>query len=124
LPLCRDTITFLRRNPRLHAHEGGAGGVPLGLDLLRVESLNALDAATCARVLRKNYAMLVSMCPFVCDARSVVTTDPPHVGPPIPELTSPWTKLWIYQLVSVWVCWVWVMFSFSCFHFSLSSPHF
>ncbi len=44
----------------------------IGLDLLRCESLNALDGITCARVLEKNYALLVSMAPLNPDVRSVV----------------------------------------------------
>ena len=47
-------------------HEDG-----LGLDLLRCESLNSLDAATCMRVLQKNYAVLISMVPLSKDVRSV-----------------------------------------------------
>jgi hypothetical protein len=40
--------------------------------MLRCESLNALDALTCSRVLVKNYALLVSMAPLNRDVRSVV----------------------------------------------------
>ena len=44
----------------------------IGLDLLRCESLNALDAVTCSRVLEKNYMLLCSMAPLHRDVRSVV----------------------------------------------------
>ena len=55
----RDTILFLRHNRELNldsAAEQNGGGVGLGVDLLRCESLLGLDPATCARVLNKNYA--------------------------------------------------------------------
>lgn len=57
----RRTINFLRHNPKLGhwSEDGGAvgmGNLGMGLDLLRCESLLSLDAATCARVLNKNYA--------------------------------------------------------------------
>lgn len=72
----------------------------LGVDLLRCESLNALDAATCGRVLRRNYALLVSMTPVSRDVRTVSSVMPPHIGPGIPEMTSLWFKMWLYETAS------------------------
>lgn len=45
----RSTILFLRQNPRMDE-------VTTGVDLIRCESLQSLDAATCSRLLNKNYA--------------------------------------------------------------------
>ena len=47
----RNTIKFLRHNPKLVLH----GEAENGLDLLRCESIASLDPATIARVLQKNY---------------------------------------------------------------------
>ena len=68
-------------------------------DLLRCESLNSLDNDTLCRVLQKNYDVLVSMAPLGQDVQPVVTIDPPHLGPPIPEVNSIWYKLWLYKNV-------------------------
>jgi hypothetical protein len=103
----RQTIRFLRRNPLLpldpnsDSSEGGAEQVQVGagLDLLRCESVNALDAATCGRVLKKNYSLLISMSPLARETRTVMSCIPPHVGPAIPELSSMWFKLWLYHKI-------------------------
>lgn len=44
----RATILFLRQNPKMDE-------IAAGLDLVRCESLQSLDAATCSRLLNKNY---------------------------------------------------------------------
>lgn len=44
----RATILFLRQNPKMD-------DIAAGLDLIRCESLQSLDAATCSRLLNKNY---------------------------------------------------------------------
>ena len=113
----KDTLRFLRRNARLgigsssssskeevekgekdfHQVQATTTTKGLGVDLLRCESINALDTDTCARVLQKNYSLLVSMSPLARDVRSVASVEPPHVGPAIPEMTSLWFKLWLYE---------------------------
>ena len=47
----RSTILFLRHNRQLDEH-----GLCLALDLIRCESLQSLDPATCSRLLIKNYS--------------------------------------------------------------------
>lgn len=42
-----------------------------GIDLVRCESLNALDQATRIRVLQRNYAFLISMAPLTRDVKSL-----------------------------------------------------
>ena len=101
--ILRQTIRFLRRNPLLplespEGREEDGGGV--GLDLLRCESVNSLDAATAGRVLKKNYSLLLSMSPLARETRTVMSCLPPHVGPAIPELTSIWFKLWLYGKIA------------------------
>lgn len=49
----RNTLKFIRHNPSLFGEEAGASGI--GIDLLRLESMASLDAATLKRVLQKNY---------------------------------------------------------------------
>jgi hypothetical protein len=78
---------------------------PMGLDLLRVESLAALDDESRQRVLAKNYSLLFSMSPYNNSGESLnsppVTSDSPfHMGPPIPEINSVWFKLFLYDLIS------------------------
>ncbi|CAL1270776.1 unnamed protein product [Larinioides sclopetarius] len=96
----RDTIVFLRRNPELMActDENKNGSAGLGLDLLRCESLQNLDQETYSRLLNKNYSLLISMAPLTNEIRPVSSCTPPHLGPPIPEVSSVWFKLFIYSL--------------------------
>ena len=51
----RDTIRFLRYNKDIST-DVECNGTGQGIDLLRCESLLGLEAATCARVLNKNYS--------------------------------------------------------------------
>uniref|UniRef100_A0A2R5LL69 Protein FAM91A1 n=1 Tax=Ornithodoros turicata TaxID=34597 RepID=A0A2R5LL69_9ACAR len=98
----QDTVRFLRHNGNVQpVHQGGASsphGTGLGLDLVRCESLQNLDRDTCARLLRKNYALLVSMAPLTNEVRPVTSCIPPHLGPAIPEVNSAWFKLFIYVI--------------------------
>jgi len=92
-----------------------------GVDLVRCESLQALDPATRMRVLQRNYAVLISMAPLSRDINalsrygggrefaetlfstsfpSLHSVKPAHMGPAIAELTSAWFKLYLYVLVS------------------------
>lgn len=94
------TVRFLRYNTAI-APEGGTTAEEssgLGLDLVRCESLQNLDQETCARLLNKNYALLVSMAPLSNEVRPVTSCSPPHLGPAIPEVNSAWFKLFIYVL--------------------------
>ena len=99
----RDVIRFLRWNPRLGmvdvaAEEGGAAAERgLGLDLLRCESISALGAATCRRVLQRSYAALISLAPLSRDTRTVISCAPPHLGPAVPEMGGEWHLLWLYS---------------------------
>ncbi|KAK6641108.1 hypothetical protein RUM44_012810 [Polyplax serrata] len=87
----RSTILFLRQNPRMD-------GVTAGVDLIRCESLQSLDVATCSRLLNKNYALLVSMAPLSKEVRPINGSTPPHLGPATPEVNSVWFKFFIYFL--------------------------
>jgi hypothetical protein len=91
----KSTIEFLRRNPKLNPEQGAGQGV----DLLRCESLKSLDPNTLARILKKNYEVLVSMALLGQDVTPVMTINPPHLGPPIPEINTIWFKLWLYKNV-------------------------
>ncbi|GFY47418.1 protein FAM91A1 [Trichonephila inaurata madagascariensis] len=96
----RDTITFLRRNPELMVccDDTKSSSTGLGLDLLRCESLQNLDQETCSRLLNKNYCLLISMAPLTNEIRPVSSCSPPHLGPPIPEVSSVWFKFFLYSL--------------------------
>lgn len=114
----RDTVQFLRRNPSLidqsttasqddifsNPLPSAASEVPssspsaAGLDLLRCESLQGLDAATCSRVLNKNYSLLISVAPLSNEVRPINSNVPHHLGPVIPEVNSAWFKLFTYHI--------------------------
>ncbi|XP_044756483.1 protein FAM91A1 isoform X2 [Coccinella septempunctata] len=84
--ILRSTILALRKLPSC------------GLDLVRLESLQALDEATCSRLLQKKYKLLVSMAPLSREVRPVFSLSPPHLGPAVPEVNSLWFKLFIYHM--------------------------
>jgi hypothetical protein len=94
----RDTIRFLRHNRSLGASDSGDETDPAGVDLLRLESLNSLDAPTLYRVLSKNYCALISMAPISCEVPTVTTCSPLLFGPQIPEVNSIWFRLYVYTL--------------------------
>ncbi len=74
---------------------------PMGLDLLRCESLMSLDDESRQRILAKNYSVLFSMAPYSSSGENSapITCDLPfHIGPPIPEVNSVWFKLFLYEL--------------------------
>ena len=88
----RETLLFWRRNAAV-ALDDSEGA----LDLVRLESINKLDASTRMRVLNRNYSLLVSMAPIGADARGIGTDAPPHFGPPSPAAVSPWFSLFLYH---------------------------
>ncbi|XP_071450194.1 protein FAM91A1 [Hetaerina americana] len=69
----------------------------LPLDMVRIESLQSLDPETRSRLLNKNYRLLVSMAPLSKEIRPISSCVPPHLGPAIPEVNSPWFKLFLYH---------------------------
>jgi hypothetical protein len=97
----RSTVQFLRK-PRPVLENDTSSGTSTwsgGLDLIRVESLQSLDAEIYSRLMHKNYHLLVAMAPLSLEVRSgSVDGLPPFWGPPSPEFTSPWFKLFLYQL--------------------------
>uniref|UniRef100_T1J6S9 FAM91 N-terminal domain-containing protein n=1 Tax=Strigamia maritima TaxID=126957 RepID=T1J6S9_STRMM len=94
----RSTIHFLRHNRNLCFDLEYPNNAPLGLDLIRCESLLSLESATCARLLNKNYALLVSVAPLSNEVRTVGGISPPHLGPAISEVNSIWFKLFLYHV--------------------------
>ncbi|XP_060077726.1 protein FAM91A1-like [Ylistrum balloti] len=92
----RDTLKFLRYNKDLTFESDTKTG--LAVDLIRCESLLGLDAATRARVLNRNYELLVSMAPLSYEIKPVSSCTPQHIGPAVPEVNSVWFKLFLYSL--------------------------
>jgi len=88
----KDTILQLRNNVSLKDYD-----LCLGLDLVRVESLQSLDQETVSRLLQKNYSLLVSMAPLTHELRALQNHHPATLGPSLPELASPWFKFFIYE---------------------------
>jgi hypothetical protein len=88
----RNTLRFLRKN-EANKIKGCDGGV----DLVRCERLNSLDHAARIRVLSRSYAVLISMAPLTGEALTITSSIPRHFGPIIPEVMSPWFKLFIYN---------------------------
>ncbi|KAK4012095.1 protein FAM91A1 [Daphnia magna] len=97
----RSTVQFLRKARSILEIDSSSGSSIWsgGLDLIRVESLQSLDAEIYSRLMHKNYHLLVAMAPLSLEVRSSsVDGLPPFWGPPSPEFTSPWFKLFLYQL--------------------------
>ncbi|EFX78521.1 hypothetical protein DAPPUDRAFT_53387 [Daphnia pulex] len=97
----RSTVLFLRKARPVLDNDTSSGTSTWsgGLDLIRVESLQSLDAEIYSRLMHKNYHLLVAMAPLSLEVRSgSVDGLPPFWGPPSPEFTSPWFKLFLYQL--------------------------
>lgn len=92
----RDTLKFLRYNKDITLDSDSPNGV--AVDLIRCESLLGLDHATRARVLNRNYSLLVSMAPLSYEIKPVTSCLPQHIGPAIAEANSVWFKLFIYHL--------------------------
>jgi hypothetical protein len=73
---------------------------------VRTESLATLDGATRARVLQRQYALLVSMAPMEPLCEHVYTAGLPvmHFGPTFSLLTSPWLQLALYTALGSGAC--------------------
>lgn len=110
----KSTIQFLRNNPDLKLFskytEGENGqkvcieNEPLGLDLLRCESLGGLNEDSRQRILAKNYSIIFSMAPYSSSGEAqnsppLCTDSPFHFGPAVPEMNSFWFKLYLYNLI-------------------------
>lgn len=92
----RSTVQFLRKAKTVDNDPSGWSG---GLDLIRVESLQSLNPEIYSRLMRKNYHLLVAMAPLNLEIRSgSVDGLPPFWGPPLPEFTSSWFKLFLYKV--------------------------
>ena len=88
------TISFLRLNGELFDEEIG----PLGVDLLRYESLSSLDATTRQRLIERNYQILISMAPVSAETIYSPFNSIDFLGPTLQEMNSVWMKLFVYQL--------------------------
>lgn len=88
----RQTVRFLRHNPKFAIHDADGG-----VDLLRCERLNQLEPVTRERILNQNYALLISMAPISNETPTVTSCIPRHFGPAIAEVNSVWWKLFVYQ---------------------------
>ncbi|RNA28552.1 FAM91A1 [Brachionus plicatilis] len=110
----KSTIQFLRHNADLRLFsdfkecENGkkiaVEDEPLGLDLLRCESLASLDEDSRQRILAKNYSILFSMAPYSSSGEAhssppLCADSPFHFGPAVPEMNSFWFKLYLYKLI-------------------------
>ncbi|CAD5208897.1 unnamed protein product [Bursaphelenchus xylophilus] len=69
------------------------------LDLIRGESLFSLDENARERVIKKAYKFIVSMAPLGSDACAFKQSVVPLIGTSIVELTSPWFRLFLYEIV-------------------------
>jgi hypothetical protein len=88
----RSTLRFLRHNPNFKfANSDG------GVDMVRSESLNNLDPATKLRILETNYAVMISMAPLQAGTLTLPSCIPRFYGPPIPHVSSPWFKMFLYS---------------------------
>lgn len=68
--------------------------------MVRCESLNNLDLATKLRVLTTNYCVLIAMAPLTAGSLVLPSCIPRFYGPPLPQVSSPWFKLYTYVCCS------------------------
>ncbi|KAL0490329.1 hypothetical protein AKO1_006505 [Acrasis kona] len=88
----RYTLRFLRRNERFRLTSSDGG-----VDMVRSESLNNLDNATKMRILETNYAVMIAMAPLAAGTLTLPSCIPRFYGPPIPHVSSPWFKMYLYD---------------------------
>lgn len=88
------TISFLRLNNDLFDDDIG----PLGVDLLRYESLSSLDSTTRQRLIERNYHVLISMAPVSAETIYSPFNSIDYLGPCVQEMNSVWMKLFIYSI--------------------------
>lgn len=69
-------------------------------DLLRGESLLSLDDAIRMRLVQKSYSVVVCMAPLSPSACAVRSSAMPLLGPPLPEVSSPWFRLVVYEFAA------------------------
>lgn len=69
------------------------------LDMLRVESLAALEDDVRSRLLSKNYSVMFSMAPMSRMPSLRVSDAAAHFGPAVWEVCSPWFKLFLASLL-------------------------
>ncbi len=69
------------------------------LDMLRIESLAALEDDVRSRVLSKNYSVMFSMAPMSRQPSLRVSDSAAHFGPAVWEVCSPWFKLFLATLL-------------------------
>jgi hypothetical protein len=94
----REAITFLR-DPATAAAIGPT--VEPGVDLVRIESLNDLEPRIRARILSRNYALLVSITPITPTTSTIGThLSPCHLGPPAPVAHSVWFQFMVWTLAA------------------------
>jgi len=88
----RYMLRFLRGNQNFKLlHSDG------GVDMVRSESLNNLDNATKMRILETNYAVMIAMAPLAAGTLTLPSCIPRFYGPPIPHVSSPWFKMYLYD---------------------------
>jgi len=87
----RNTLRFLRHNPKFEM-----AGFDGGVDMIRCESLNNLDNGTKMRIIEMNYSILIATAPIASRALSLPNSIPNFYGPPLPHVSSPWFKIYVY----------------------------
>jgi hypothetical protein len=92
----RSTLRFLRHNDRFGLNNSESFNCDGGVDMIRSESLNNLDPGTKLRIIEQNYAILISMAPLAAGTLTLPSCIPRFYGPPIPQVSSAWFKLYTY----------------------------
>lgn len=88
----KNTLKFLRYNDQIMPSISDGG-----IDLLRCERLNSLDPGAKKRILNETYSLLISTAPISGQNLTISSQAPLHFGPVIPEMASPWFKLFLYK---------------------------
>lgn len=92
----RSTLRFLRHNDQLGLNSAPELDCDGGVDMIRAESLDNLDSGTKMRIIEQNYAVLIAMAPIAPGSLILPTCIPRYYGPPIPQVSTFWFKLYTY----------------------------
>lgn len=87
----RTTLRFLRKNKDFNIPDCEGA-----VDMIRCESLSNLDPSTRLRILNANYCVLITVAPLAAGTLSLPALIPGFYGPPIPQCSTPWFKIYTY----------------------------
>ncbi|KAJ5069019.1 protein fam91a1 [Anaeramoeba ignava] len=93
----RETLRFFRNMNISFQNEDKTTTIN-GLDLIRSESVACLESDVLYKFLNRNYGVVFSIIPLTFEIGTTISlSNPIHFGAPIPEINSPWFRLFLYS---------------------------